>query len=78
LTIALSLSCVAAFRSPATKIAIYIDGELTTGDPGAIQLTDHCEIAIVIGTPPPQIPKSADFSNAGHDDPIPARRPTSR
>jgi hypothetical protein len=57
-------SCVATFCSPATKIAIYIDGELTTGDPRAIQLTDQREIAIVIGTPPPEIPKTADFSNA--------------
>ena len=42
----------------------YVDGELTTGDPRAIQLTDQCEIAIVIGTPPAQIPKKANFSNA--------------
>jgi hypothetical protein len=57
-------SCVATFCSPATKIAIYIDGELATGDPRAIQLTNQREIAIVIGTPPPRIPKTADFSNA--------------
>jgi hypothetical protein len=57
-------SCVATFCSPTTEIAIYIDGELTTGDPRAIELTDKREIAIVIGTPPPEIPKTADFSNA--------------
>jgi len=57
-------SCVATFCSPATTIAIYVDGELTTGDPRAIQLTDQREIAIVIGTPSPQIPKTADFSKA--------------
>jgi hypothetical protein len=62
--VALDPSCVATFCGPTTKIAIYIDGELTTGDPRAIQLTDHREIAIVIGTPPPQIPKTADFSAA--------------
>jgi len=62
--LALDASCVATFCSPTTKIAVYIDGELTTGDPRAIQLTDHREIAIVIGTPPAQIPKTADFSNA--------------
>jgi hypothetical protein len=27
-------------------------------------LTEHKEIAIVIGTPPPQIPETADFSKA--------------
>ena len=62
--VALDASCVSTFCSPITKIAIYIDGELTTGDPRAIQLTDHREIAVVIGTPPAQIPKTADFSNA--------------
>jgi len=57
-------SCVATFCAPATKIAIYIDGQPATGDPRAIELTDRREIAIVIGTPPAQIPKSADFSAA--------------
>ena len=62
--VALDASCVATFCSPATKIAIYVDGAVAGGDPRAIQLTDHREIAIVIGTPPAEIPKSADFSNA--------------
>jgi hypothetical protein len=62
--VALDASCVATFCSPAMKIAIYVDGELSTGDPRAIELTDHREIAIVVGTPPPEIPKTADFSNA--------------
>ena len=59
----LSESCVGMSCSP-TKIAIYVNGELHTGDPRAIELTDHEEIAIVIGTPPPQIPRTADFSKA--------------
>jgi hypothetical protein len=62
--VALDPSCVTTFCGPTTKIAIYVDGELTTGDPRAIQLTDHREIAIIIGTPPPEIPKAADFSQA--------------
>jgi hypothetical protein len=62
--VALDASCVATFCSPGTKIATYIDGQLTTGDPRAIALTDQREIAIVIGTPPPVIPRTADFSNA--------------
>jgi hypothetical protein len=62
--VVLDASCVATFCGPTTRIAIYVDGELTTGDPRAIQLTNQREIAIVIGTPPPRIPKSADFSNA--------------
>jgi hypothetical protein len=60
----LDASCVATFCSPATTIAVYIDGEPFTGDPRGIELTDHREIAIVVGTPPSVIPKSADFSNA--------------
>jgi hypothetical protein len=62
--VTLDASCVATFCSPATPMAIYVDGHRSSGDPRAIELTDHREIAIVIGTPPPQIPSTADFSNA--------------
>jgi hypothetical protein len=62
--VALDASCVATYCSPTTTIAIYIDGTLATGDPRAIELTDLREIAVVIGTPPAEIPKTADFSNA--------------
>jgi hypothetical protein len=62
--VTLDASCVATYCSPSTPIAIYIDGALSTGDPRAIELTDRREIAIVIGTPPAEIPKTADFSNA--------------
>jgi hypothetical protein len=62
--VALDASCVGSFCGPTTKIGIYVDGQLTTGDPRAIELTNQREIAIVIGTPPPQIPKTADFSRA--------------
>lgn len=56
-------SCVGEKCSP-TPIAIYVNGELHTGDPGAIELTDRKQIAIVIGTPPAQIPSTADFSTS--------------
>ena len=59
----LSESCVGEYCSP-EPIAFYVDGKPYTEDPRAIELTDRKEIAIVIGTPPPQIPKTADFSNA--------------
>ena len=62
--VTLDPSCVATYCSPATAIAIYVDGQRSSGDPRAIQLTDQREIAIVIGTPPPQIPSTADFSAA--------------
>ena len=45
-------------------IEVFVDGNRFAGDPRAIQLTDHKEIAVVIGTPPKTIPSTADFSNA--------------
>jgi hypothetical protein len=60
--VALSETCVADSCSQAKKIAFYVNGEPFAGDPRAIELTDQKEIAIVIGTPPAEIPKTADFS----------------
>jgi hypothetical protein len=57
----LSESCVGEYCSP-QPIAIYLNGQRYTGDPRAIELTDQRQIAIVIGTPPAQIPSTADFS----------------
>jgi hypothetical protein len=56
-------SCVGEYCRP-TAIAVYVDGKLYSGDPSAIELSDRLEIAIVIGTPPPQIPSTADFTHA--------------
>jgi hypothetical protein len=60
----LDASCVASYCEPAENIEVYIDGELYGGNPVDIGLSDHREIAIVIGTPPAQIPATADFSAA--------------
>jgi hypothetical protein len=59
----LSESCVGEHCSP-ERIAFYVNGKAYQQDPRAIELTDRKEIAIVVGTPPSQIPKTADFSNA--------------
>jgi hypothetical protein len=59
----LSRSCVREFCSP-HPTAFYVNGKRYTQDPRAIKLTDHKEIAVVIGTPPSKIPESADFSMA--------------
>ena len=59
----LSESCVGEHCSP-ERIAFYVNGKPYGRDPRAIELTDRKEIAIVIGTPPAPIPKTADFSNA--------------
>jgi hypothetical protein len=59
--VALSPTCVGDFCSP-KAIAFYVNGEPWTSDPNAIELTDQKQIAIVIGTPPPEIPRTADFT----------------
>ena len=59
----LSESCLGERCSP-DGIAFYVNGKPYQQDPRAIELTDRKEIAIVIGTPPSQIPKTADFSSA--------------
>jgi hypothetical protein len=50
--------CVGGYCKPAAPISIYVDGSLYTGNPRQIQLEDRKEIAIVIGTPPANIPSS--------------------
>ena len=59
----LDAKCVDRYCTPATKVAVYVDGKRFTGDPRRIDLSDQKEIAIVIGTPPAQIPKEGDFSS---------------
>jgi len=59
----LSESCVGGHCSP-ERIAFYVNGKAYQQDPRAIELTDRKEVAIVVGTPPSQIPKTSDFSNA--------------
>jgi hypothetical protein len=58
----LTPSCVAHYCRPRTPIAIYVNGKREHGDPRTLQLSNHREIAIVIGKPPSQIPSSYDFS----------------
>jgi hypothetical protein len=49
----LSRSCVGGYCQ---GVKIYVDGKPFHGDPRSIALTDHKEIAIVIGKPPSHIP----------------------
>lgn len=60
----LDTECVATYCRPTSKVAVYVDGQAYSGDPRSIPLTDHLEIAIVIGNPPAKIPSTADFSAA--------------
>jgi hypothetical protein len=54
----LDRDCVQDFCRPDTSIAVYVDGEKFSGDPRTIRLEDQREIAIVVGTPPKEIPSS--------------------
>jgi hypothetical protein len=58
----LDKNCVDKYCKPATEITVYVDGKPTTGDPRTIPLSNFEEIAIVVGTPPAQIPSKGDFS----------------
>jgi hypothetical protein len=49
-------SCVDEFCKPDVPVAVYVDGELQSGNPADIVFRDNQEIAIVIGTPPEDIP----------------------
>jgi hypothetical protein len=59
----LSPTCVGEYCSP-QPIAFYVDGRPYTEDPRAMELTDRKVIVVVIGTPPAEIPSTADFSKA--------------
>ena len=50
--------CVGGYCRPAAPISIYVDGKAYSGNPRQIELEDLREIAIVIGTPPAQIPST--------------------
>jgi hypothetical protein len=54
--------CVGGYCVPEATIAIFIDGERYEGDPADIGLIDARQIAIVIGSPPAEIPSEYDFS----------------
>jgi hypothetical protein len=57
----LTPSCVARYCRSQTSIAIFVNGKRFRGNPRTIVLSDHREIAVVIGKPPSEIPSSYDF-----------------
>ena len=44
------------YCAPDARIQVYLNGEPQAGNPAEIELHDRLEIAIVIGTPPSEIP----------------------
>ena len=59
--VALDQSCVGGYCEPEASVLVYVDGRAYEDDPAAIELTDGKEIAIVVGTPPEEIPVSYRF-----------------
>lgn len=53
----LNAQCVAKYCRPATRIQVYVNGVLYKGNPAHIPLTGAEKIAVVIGTPPANIPR---------------------
>lgn len=47
--------------SPGHPLAVYVNGEKATGDPGKVRLAPHQEIAVVYGKAPTPLPTSYDF-----------------
>jgi hypothetical protein len=61
--VALTRTCVGGYCHLSVP-HVYVNGKPFTGDPRTIQLLDHEEIAIVIGTPPAKIPAKGNFAGA--------------
>jgi hypothetical protein len=57
----LTPSCVGGYCKELTPWRLYVDGKPYQGDPRALELKPHQEIAIVIGTPPKVIPSKYKF-----------------
>jgi hypothetical protein len=51
-------TCVGGYCSPGASIQVFVNGEPNDGDPAQIQLMDRLEIAIVIGSPPEEVPST--------------------
>jgi hypothetical protein len=59
----LTPQCVDTYCTPDTRLAVYVNGKRQPFAGAAqIPLSNHKEIALVIGRRPPRIPRTADFS----------------
>jgi hypothetical protein len=58
----LTADCIGGYCRQVTPWSVYVDGQSYSGDPAALVLKSHQEIAIVIGTPPKKIPTSYKFA----------------
>ena len=60
--VTLTARCVGGYCSPDASIQVFVDGEAFSGDPADIELADQLENAIVIGSPPEEVP--SEFPDA--------------
>ena len=54
-------TCVGGYCKPKTPWTLYVDGRRYSGDPTKLELQKHQELALVIGTPPRNIPSTYAF-----------------
>jgi hypothetical protein len=57
----LNADCIGGYCREVTPWSVYVNGQSYTGNPAALLLKAHQEIAFVIGTPPKKIPSSYKF-----------------
>jgi hypothetical protein len=57
----LTADCVGGYCRQVTPWTVYVNGQAYTGNPAALVLKEHQEIAFVIGTPPRKIPSKYSF-----------------
>jgi hypothetical protein len=61
----LTAQCVGTYCISQTRMAVYVNGRRQRfADAAQIPLSDHKEIALVIGRRPSRIPRTADFSQS--------------
>jgi hypothetical protein len=60
--VSLDADCVRGYCAPETTIEVFVDGEPYEGNPADIELVDEREIAIVVGSPPVEVPSEFDSS----------------
>lgn len=58
----LNADCVGGYCRQVTPWTVYVNGKPYSGDPAALVLREHQEIAFVIGKPPKKIPSSYKFA----------------
>jgi hypothetical protein len=62
--VALDAGCVGDYCAPETTIEVFVNGEPYEGNVAEIELVDRREIAIVVGSPPEEVPTDFDFVGA--------------